>query len=436
MKRKNAGFSLVELLVSVAVLSIVTLGIGGLLKLAAEQYSNATKETEVQNLLQSTVASISNSLEDVAIDVTFEAEKKRLIIINQEDYLVFELQGSALYYDVKQYPDTANDDAKKKAEANKLLGTDLTYDSDVNLLADHVTVFSVDTSTKAQGFVVLNVTIQYQERVKNLTQNVFMRNLKPKKVVINTETKPTGQTPSSEEPSGEEPSGEEPSGEDETITYTSSASFEDNKLLLNFSNGKKDNSATIAKTTDGKYILYSDSVPWLLNQDNMKMPGYDANKTVYVLNDQQIKWLKDKNIADLAATSFTNSEYPYIPKDTALQGVVFDSDASKTTLQMGDWMWEGNASEVAISCDSSLGKPFRVIIEIDGTNDPKIDQISGGNGRYSHKPVDGKPGQFEIWFSVNWSTELDSEIKPIIKVPLKDTSNVSVKILSMDVYKE
>ena len=61
-QKKNMGFTLVELLVSIAVLSIVTLGVGGLLRLAAENYSNATKETEVQNLLQSTVASVSNAL--------------------------------------------------------------------------------------------------------------------------------------------------------------------------------------------------------------------------------------------------------------------------------------------------------------------------------------------------------------------------------------
>ena len=189
MKRtKNAGLTLVELLVSIAVLSIVTLGIGGLLRLAAEQYSNATKETEVQNQAQSVFASVSNSLEDVAIDVTFSSD--RLTIVNNDGIIMFEKDGDRLYYDEKTYSsmsvaDDADDDTKKAAATSATIGK-----NQENILADHVTAFSVDTSTKDQGFVVVSLTITIQERSKSMVQNVFMRNLRPKgsAVLLNNAT--------------------------------------------------------------------------------------------------------------------------------------------------------------------------------------------------------------------------------------------------------
>lgn len=188
-RKKNAGFTLVELLVSIAVLSIVTLGIGGLLRLAAEQYSNATKETEVQNLLQSTFASLSNSLEDAAIDVIYDNSNKRLTVVNQDKFIQFQLSGSSLYYDEGTYSAGDLDDDGKKAEAAGHTPQTQTE----NLLADHVQSFNVDTSSKAQGFVVLDVTVTYHERSKNLIQNVFMRNLRPKSSdqLANNTTTPT-----------------------------------------------------------------------------------------------------------------------------------------------------------------------------------------------------------------------------------------------------
>ena len=111
-REKNKGLTLVELLVSIAVLSIVTLGIGGLLRLAAEQYSNATKETEVQNMLQSTVASLSNQLADAALGVHFDNTKKQLTIVNKDNYVKFELNGTVLYYDEKTYAAASSDEDK------------------------------------------------------------------------------------------------------------------------------------------------------------------------------------------------------------------------------------------------------------------------------------------------------------------------------------
>lgn len=171
---RNQGFSLVELIVSIAVLSIVTLGVGGLLRLAAEQYSNATKETEVQNLTQSTVASLTNAMEDVALDISFDTSTKTLTIVNNLDYIKFRLSGSTIYYDKHNYT-SASTDAEKIAEAaTGTVGTSID-----NVLCDHVETFSVDTTMKDNGMVVLNLTVLFKERSKSLIQNVYLRNFHP-----------------------------------------------------------------------------------------------------------------------------------------------------------------------------------------------------------------------------------------------------------------
>ena len=172
MKRvRNQGLTLVELLVSIAVLSIVTLGIGGLLRLAATQYSNATKETEVQNLTQATVASLTNAMEDVALDISFNGSTKTLTIANDLNYIKFMWSGSTIYYDEHTYA-SASTDAEKIAEATAAsVGTALE-----NVLCDHVQNFSVDTAMKDNGMVVLNLTVIFKERSKSIVQNVYLRN--------------------------------------------------------------------------------------------------------------------------------------------------------------------------------------------------------------------------------------------------------------------
>jgi prepilin-type N-terminal cleavage/methylation domain-containing protein len=183
--RKNQGFTLVELLVSIAVLSIVTLGVGGLLRLAADQYSNATKETEVQNLIQSTFASINNALVDTEIGVDFVEwdSKSALVIANKNSIVVFLRIGDKLYYtDALTYSSDV-DESGKLADAVTKAKTNFTPTDAENLLADHVAEFNVDKTHVANGWVVLSVKIQHHERYKSMSQNVFLRNLSKTGVV-------------------------------------------------------------------------------------------------------------------------------------------------------------------------------------------------------------------------------------------------------------
>ena len=152
--KRNQGFTLVELLVSIAVLSIVTLGIGGLLRLAAVQYSNATKETEVQNLLQSSFASVTNSLVD-AIYVKVDCDD--VIIANSEKILryTYSSDNKTLYYDEIDYSDDDLEDSEKIEEANNSSATGTAV---ANILADKVTAFSIEPHIN-EGYLVLKMTV-------------------------------------------------------------------------------------------------------------------------------------------------------------------------------------------------------------------------------------------------------------------------------------
>ena len=181
MKNHNKGLTLVELLVSVAVLSIVTLGIGGLLRLAAVQYSNASMETEVQNMIQTTVASIKNAMVSAKYGVSFDNTEKELTIVNEDNYVKFKKVGSAIYYTEGGYTDESTPEARKSTAIAAAVPT-----ANENLLADHVAKFYVETSTVSTlGMAELQVEIRYMDRTKYLSQNVFVRNLKPSELASN-----------------------------------------------------------------------------------------------------------------------------------------------------------------------------------------------------------------------------------------------------------
>lgn len=331
MKQKNIGFTLVELLVSIAVLSIVTLGVGGLLRLAAENYSNATKETEVQNLLQSTVASVSNSLEDAGLAVRFDNSTKTLTIANTDNYIKFKLVGTNLYYDEGALGG-ADDDAKIAAALAAGVHTNAE-----NLLCDHVERFDVDASGADNGLVVLRVDVRFQERAKSLTQNVFLRNFHATDSYIQGlngtptpgggggGTTPSGAavSPSAITPSGgagggggggggaggggggggayvTEPPTSTPTSTPTPVNYAdriSNPHMEGSKLVFGMNDGGTNNTSFKIVKDGANYKLEVGGSEWILGN---VMPGY-YHPGHNPLSAEQIQWLKDSCGIDVAS---------------------------------------------------------------------------------------------------------------------------------------
>ena len=158
-EQKNQGMSLVELLVSVAVLGIAMFGIVGLMNLSTRYYSNSSKEVEVQQELQTTFAMVSNMIVDANESVTFDASTNRAKIVNKTKKYIVQLSGPNLY--AKEFDVSAPEDDIRSAD---------------NLLADRVQTFSLDTSHYDDGYVTLAMSVKYGSRTAAMTKNVFMRN--------------------------------------------------------------------------------------------------------------------------------------------------------------------------------------------------------------------------------------------------------------------
>ena len=157
--KNDQGMSLIELLVSVAVLGIAMVGILGLMNLSTKYYSNSSKEVEVQQELQTTFSMVSNMIVDANESVTYDAANKRARIVNKTKKYIVELSGRNLY--AKEFNAADSETDIKKPE---------------NLLADRVKTFSLDTSHYDDGYITLAMSVEYGSRNAAMTKNVFMRN--------------------------------------------------------------------------------------------------------------------------------------------------------------------------------------------------------------------------------------------------------------------
>ena len=156
---RNQGMSLVELLVSVAVLGIAMIGILALINLSTKYYSNSSKEVEVQSELQTTFAMVSNMLVDANAGVTYTSSSKKAVIANRNKKYVVQLSGTKLY-----------------AKAFNATDAESGIINDNNLLADHVEYFVIDTTHYDDGYVTMGMRVKYGKREASMTKNVFLRN--------------------------------------------------------------------------------------------------------------------------------------------------------------------------------------------------------------------------------------------------------------------
>lgn len=166
----NRGFSLVELLVAIAVLAIAMVGITGMVRLAATYYADSHREVDIQNQLQVTFAQVSNMIIDADVDVSFSSG--RAVIVNTNGFYVIEHRDEKLYVAEGTFPDPSVPDSVKIANAKIAV---MLYDNG-SILADRVETFLLDVSDVANGRVVLAIRLTNAGRTAYLSQNVFMRN--------------------------------------------------------------------------------------------------------------------------------------------------------------------------------------------------------------------------------------------------------------------
>lgn len=191
IQKQNSGFSLVELIIAIAILVIVTGAVCSFIIVTSRNYANGNNDISVQQEAQLAL----NQMSDVIIDATesinyvgydesdqpvkalkdsefaFTPEKKALIVYNTEpDHYMFYWQKSdeSLYFSV--------------ADADGNFPMPGSASQDCVLLAENVTDFEVDLSQVEERRVVkLTLNFQTGTRKFEMANNITVRN----KVVIN-----------------------------------------------------------------------------------------------------------------------------------------------------------------------------------------------------------------------------------------------------------
>lgn len=201
MRKNQKGFTLVELIIAVAILSVVTVAVCGFIMVGSRSYTSANTDIMLQqdaqlalnqmsDVIIDTTESISysglvnGSMQMVLKDSEFSGEPtdKCLAVVNKVPetgdlnqnpsyWFYFSKDDATIYYNEIPDIDSATmtpDEIKDKFDAAA---------TDKAVLAEHVAEFSVDVSQFEQNRVVmLSLTFENGERVYSTSNNVTVRN--------------------------------------------------------------------------------------------------------------------------------------------------------------------------------------------------------------------------------------------------------------------
>jgi len=164
--KDEKGYSLVELLIVIAILAVVGGLICSILLSSTELFSRSKDEVDVQAEAQTTINWLNDMLAEAGYGVTYveDATAHTLDIYNEANYyrIIYEIAENKLYCEEREFQ---ND------------GSSIVLTSK-QLLAEYVTDFSISTATLTDDNPVVAVTLGMEkgERSVNLFRNVTLRN--------------------------------------------------------------------------------------------------------------------------------------------------------------------------------------------------------------------------------------------------------------------
>lgn len=201
MRIGKKGFTLVEVIVSLAIMTIVAGSVGAFIVTGNNSYLRGNKELTLQEEAQLAANQMIDLIIDVEKDINFTpdhtgtavdldgstakdaagneittAHVSELRLVNNENTYMIRWQGTAsgdyatanqvYLYEVKNTTD---------ADGNLVVGDPTT--ATPALMAEHVTSFSVDLSqVKDKRKVILNMTFTYQDRSYDIAEAIKLRN--------------------------------------------------------------------------------------------------------------------------------------------------------------------------------------------------------------------------------------------------------------------
>lgn len=167
------GFTLVEIIVSLAIMTIVAGAVGAFMVAGNNSYMRGNKELTLQEEAQLTANQIIDMIIDVEKDIQFkqsdDGSTAELFLENEKDsYLLQWRQGSGAADPGKVY--FYESDNTLDADGN------LVWSSE-SLLAEYVTSFDVDLSgVRSDRTVILRMDFAYQDKSYSINETIRLRN--------------------------------------------------------------------------------------------------------------------------------------------------------------------------------------------------------------------------------------------------------------------
>jgi prepilin-type N-terminal cleavage/methylation domain-containing protein len=176
MKPDNKGFSLVEMIAAIAILSIVGLAVVSFLSTSTRFYASVSGNADVQEEAQTAVNQIVTLLQnaEVGITGTDRSGDGSLLIYHREYRYVIAQSGDKLYY-LKQ-------DRKESGDSYVFDAVDVSAaeTNGFSLLAENVRSFSataVTASGTSRSVILLSMEFQTGSAAEYaVSQNVVLRN--------------------------------------------------------------------------------------------------------------------------------------------------------------------------------------------------------------------------------------------------------------------
>jgi prepilin-type N-terminal cleavage/methylation domain-containing protein len=184
-KLNNHGFSLVELLVAMAILGIVSLAVYTFMNSGARLYQKTSSDADIQSEAQLVANTISDLIIDCEVNISYEPEisnsvgggaatpitaQGRILEISNSDYqfLIFRQEDNLFY--LERRPSAADPTVYEAYDINN-----------AELLAQNITAFDVDLSRlsgKGQGKNIVTFSMTYEKGGRKYSGNyqVNLRN--------------------------------------------------------------------------------------------------------------------------------------------------------------------------------------------------------------------------------------------------------------------
>ena len=182
--KDNHGLTLIELLVSIAILSVVVAAIMGFFIFSSGQYHSGNREASLSNESQLIVARLEDLIVNATAGVGTNKDPSGAVVETGDTLYVYSHEtskdgSSMVYKQIKIYPDTANQKLMYQSSIYTLdgEGTSTVTPETPEVIADYVDSFSVDLSNlKSNRAVTVTLGMKMKDKTYTTSNTYVLRN--------------------------------------------------------------------------------------------------------------------------------------------------------------------------------------------------------------------------------------------------------------------